>query len=180
MPNNIRSYPTVWIYLLLFLMAFQALGWLMVLQGIQWDVRRQAEYLISQETTPINTRTIPFHLFENIRVGRREIRLEGHLYDIKSVTHIQDSVRLELYHDRAEEKLVRHWRAFWSGSQESNSPTNQTNVLLVKWMGSIYLELQQSDFALNILLPHAQRPPHWQAYTAAQSAPSVLSPPPEA
>jgi hypothetical protein len=179
MPSNIRSYPTVWIYLLLFLMAFQAFGWLMILQGVQWHVKNQAECLVSRETTPIKTCTIPLQLFENIRVGRREVRLEGQLFDIKSITPLQDSVRLELYHDQTEEKLIRHWESLWAGHSSDHTSAQHPDFWLAKWLGSAFIPSLQDDFKLIAVPVCATAVYHWQPCTA-QTAPGVLSPPPKA
>ncbi|MBN8677724.1 MAG: hypothetical protein J0M29_05830 [Chitinophagales bacterium] len=169
------SVPAV---LLLFLITFQSAGWLMAWQCMHWNVRLEARrILFAGEDLP--ERSFSKNYFDGIRVGRKEIRLDGHLYDYRKVSETADSIRVALYHDRHEEALFSTLdQLFQTGGFNGKS----TVPALIKWLaqslGACYMP--PGDIILPFSSTLAFSRPVFLTYSwGAQFAPGVFAPPPE-
>jgi hypothetical protein len=161
------------------LLAFQAVGWFLA-WGIQQSVAwHSAQRALSKPDTPFREITLHRTDFQKMKVGKKEIRLEGHLFDVRCAEKIGDSLRLSLYHDAAEEALFDTLGQLLSPGGGSKAASA---LPLARWLAQWLLA--------SYLLP---RPPalvrtepsvacaHFSAPAAkeAQAAPGIFSPPPE-
>lgn len=97
--------PVFFPYALLALILFQGAGWMLTWQAIHFHAKISADIAVSLPETPSLRLTLSTGLFQRVRIDRKEIRLDGNLYDIKSAVFTGDSVQLELYHDKREQAL---------------------------------------------------------------------------
>lgn len=97
--------PVFFPYALLALILFQGAGWMLTWQAIHFHAKISADIAVSLPETPSLRLTLSTSLFQRVRIDRKEIRLDGNLYDIKSAVFTGDSVQLELYHDKREQAL---------------------------------------------------------------------------
>ncbi|MCE2821122.1 MAG: hypothetical protein ACK5FV_14495 [Bacteroidota bacterium] len=101
--RNVR--PGFYSYVLLALILFQGAGWMLSWQAMQFHARISADIAVSLPETPSLHLTLSTTMFQRVRIDRKEIRLDGNLYDIRSAIFTGDSVHLELYHDKREQAL---------------------------------------------------------------------------
>ncbi|MEO0007728.1 MAG: hypothetical protein RJA20_1924 [Bacteroidota bacterium] len=92
-------------YTLLALILFQGAGWMLAWQAMQVHAKIMAERAVARPVNPSLRLTLSIGLFQRVRVDRKEIRLDGNMYDIRSAVFTRDSVHLELYHDKREQAL---------------------------------------------------------------------------
>lgn len=97
--------PVFYSYALLALILFQGAGWMLAWQAVQFHAKISADIAVSLPETPSLHLTLSTRLFQRVRIDRKEIRLDGNLYDIRSAVFTGDSVHLELYHDKREQAL---------------------------------------------------------------------------
>lgn len=97
--------PIFFSYALLALILFQGAGWVLAWQAMHVHAKMKAEIAVSQPENASLHLTLSVHLFQRVRLERKEIRLDGNLYDIRSAVFTGDSVHLELYHDKREQAL---------------------------------------------------------------------------
>jgi len=139
---------SVIITLLFVLMLFQAMGWLLAWCLAQAQARKEATQNMLQVAAPMLHLACSEADFRQNKVGRKEIRWEGHLYDIKSITKQGDSLRLTLHHDEREERLF-----FMLGKllhpQKALHPSAPMPLLqwLVNWLITVYLLPEALPFA---------------------------------
>lgn len=159
------------------MLAFQAVGWLVAWHTARWEAKFSARLAILDENTPIRSLTLPAAMLPALHVGKREIIYAGRLYDIRSAQTQGDSVRLELYHDRHEERLYGLLDQVLSSDTDTQHAPFQT--WLAKWLCSAFLMPEQpptvpsregSQASLQIFDPR---------YLTAQATPGVLAPPPD-
>lgn len=158
------------------LLVFQAAGWFLASGMMQFQAKKVAHVAMNLPETPFCTVTIPVELLSKIRVGKKEIRLDGKLYDIKNQTVQGDSVTLRLYHDRHEEAILDALSGLILPGEGPNAALPLQNWL-VRWLGSAFLPptltvlnwtpIVFSTHSFACLLP------------AAQNTPGCFSPPPE-
>ncbi|MEN9414292.1 MAG: hypothetical protein RLZ62_596 [Bacteroidota bacterium] len=92
-------------YTLLALILFQGAGWMLAWQAMQVNAKIRAEKAVTRLENSSLHLTLSIGLFQRVRVDRKEIRLDGNMYDIRSALFTRDSVHLELYHDKREQAL---------------------------------------------------------------------------
>ena len=97
--------PVFFSYALLALILFQGAGWMLSWQAMQFHAKISADIAVSLSETPSLHLTLSTTMFQRVRIDRKEIRLDGNLYDIRSAIFTGDSVHLELYHDKREQAL---------------------------------------------------------------------------
>lgn len=135
-----RHWKTGTIAALAALLVFQAAGWFLALGVLQIQAKNTARFAMHQRETPLETVTLAASFLQKIRVGKKEIRLEGRLYDIKNQTFKGDSVALVLYHDKHEEALLDAAGKLLSPSGGSNAAHSlPLQNWLAKWLGSAFL-----------------------------------------
>ncbi len=161
------------------LIAFQSAGWILAVQGLLLGARIESQRAFFHQTSDVFEATFHQALFQKLKIGKKEIRLAGQLFDYRILSENSDSVHLALYHDAAEESLLAvldqkinpeavskdvsappltAWFAIWLGS----AFLLPEKLILATRMESLF---QQQDF---ISLP-----------ITAQFAPGVFAPPPE-
>jgi hypothetical protein len=174
----IRHWKTVTVSVLAALLVFQAAGWFLACGILQFQAKKVAHIALDLPETPLQTVTIPADLLPKIRVGKKEIRLDGRLFDIKNQTVKGDSIRLTLYHDRREQAVLDALGSLLSLGDGSNTAHSlPLQSWLAKWLGSAFL----LPVATALALPMDEFFAHFFAclLPVAQTAPSCFSPPPE-
>ena len=123
---------------LLTLLVFQAAGWLLAWETLVFEARQLAGSALERPGAPLKTVAISYDLYAGSLVGKKEIRLEGNLYDIKSREICSDSVRLVLFHDHYEERLLHVLtRVFASEKHPGKTPV--FHQWLVQWLCMSFL-----------------------------------------
>ena len=164
--------------LLVGLLAFQAVGWLVAWHTARWEARFSAQQVLFEENTPVSTLTLPAAALPALRIGKREIRYAGRLYDIRSAQPLGDSVRLELYHDQHEEALFNALGTLLSPPRDASSPPSPVLSWLAKWLGATFV--MPDTLGLSVWAELAQPPLLFSAKPlTAQQEPGVFGPPPE-
>lgn len=157
------------------LLAFQAVGWFLTWSFLHFEIRTIAHAAVQRQETPVKTATIPTALFSKIRVGKKEILLEGRLYDIVSQKIADDSVVLTLYHDQREEAMLD---TLGNLLRPSDNPQHlPLQNWLAKWLGSVFISLR----TLLVVLSEPAFSNQFFSYLlpVAQGKPGCLSPPPK-
>lgn len=113
------------------LIAFQAMGWLLAWYLAQGYARYEAGRCIEQPAPPVLHLVCTAEQFQQSKVGRREVRFNGHLYDIKKVEQAGDSIRLVLYHDAREEQL---FLVLGQLLHAKNALNAETPAPLIQWL----------------------------------------------
>ena len=122
-----------------------------------------------------------FHkdFIQKIKVGRKEIVLNGHLYDYRILSESSDSVCLALYHDKHEQALLSALGQVFKSGEDSKIPSSTPLALwLSKWLGSDFLLSEKSTVFFRLEL-RFQKQNFTTPSFSAQFAPSVFAPPPE-
>lgn len=162
--------------MLTLLLVFQAAGWLLVGGMMQFQAKSAAHIAMDLPQTPLINVTLPLNVIQQIRVGKKEIRLNGNLYDIKRQTVSGDSATLILYHDRHEQAVVDALSGILAASPVTASLS--LHHWLAKWLGAAFLpplaapeiRLHHGEFSARFF--HCLLP-------VKQCAQGCFSPPPE-
>ena len=161
------------------IIAFQSVGWLLAWQALQLEAGLEAQRILSQAESDLVERTFHKAFFQTIRIGGKEIRLNGQLFDYRILSEKEDSVQVSLYRDDKEEALLSALdRLFKSGDDAGDSTSTPLALWFAKWLGSAFLLPEKPAIASKM----AHRLPVQNFFTAlftAQSAPGVFAPPPE-
>lgn len=151
----------------------------MAWQGMRWTARLEArQMMFSGDSMP--ERTFSKAYFSKIKVDRKEIRLDGHLYDFRTLTETADSIRVALYHDQKEEALLSALgHLFQSGETSGNASTPHLAKWLAQSLGAAFLPPAIPTalpalpaYVLGALIFQSQEPD-------AQHTPGIFAPPPE-
>ncbi|HAD13586.1 MAG TPA: hypothetical protein DCF33_14255 [Saprospirales bacterium] len=125
--------------LLLGLLLFQSAGWQMAWHGMHWNARWEARNALFQDNN-LPEKTFSKAFFAQIKVDKKEIRLEGFLYDFYTVAETEDSIRVALYHDHKEQALLSALgHMFQSGEQSGQSSAPFLNHWLALSLGVAFL-----------------------------------------
>ncbi len=125
------------VLLLSLLICFQALGWQLLWQMKQLEVYRAASHAMMDSNNLISDQVIDLATFHSARIGSREIKLNGHLYDIESKQIKGDSVYLTLYRDDPEAYLFSILFSDHVAGSKANTPLAVR--VLVQCVSSIYV-----------------------------------------
>lgn len=141
--RTIRHWKAVQTAILLALLVFQTVGWLALWQLARQEARYHAEEVMRIQREHLVERILSTSNYRKSRAGKRELRLDGHMFDIASEEHRGDSVRLLLYRDIREEQLYSKMSqllapAFDAGPQSASGPPT-LYILLAKWLQSAVL-----------------------------------------
>jgi hypothetical protein len=163
---------------LLLLVAFQSAGWLMAWQGMHWTARLEARrVMFSGNAMPEKTFSKSF--FAQIKVDRKEIRLDGHLYDFRTLAESADSIRVALYHDQKEEALLSALgQLFQSGEDSGNASAQHLAKWLAQNLGASFLT-PSSPMLPALLVFVFNKPMFSIEQVDAQCTPGIFAPPPE-
>jgi len=160
------------------LFLFQAAGWQLAWVAARADARKQAFYQIDHNGKN-KLRSLTLHSAElaAIRVGKREIRFQNHLYDVHAEYVCADSTRLEIYPDTLEEALIGSLGALLSPAK-SHTHGTPIHTLLAQWIGLIYL--MPKEAGLRIFMVYAQNSDSFGfVMPLLADYESCFSPPPE-
>jgi hypothetical protein len=131
--------------ILVSLIIFQGIGWHLAWQSMEWKATLAAKHALFSTSTPLLRVTLKQAFFEQSRIGKREIRLSGNLYDIKTCAVVGDSVRLLLYHDQHEQALFALLGTHFSYLDHSTGTTPQPLALwAAQWLGQAFLLPQKT------------------------------------
>lgn len=179
MPSNAYRYHRLQAALLAVLLTFQSVGWFLAWDLAQVGAHDAAQQELAQEKTPDLRLTLPAVELPSLRVGAKEIRWNGHLYDVRRAQVFGDSVRLELYHDAKEEALCNTLCDVLFASSNHSGPLPHPQMWLAKWLGACFLH---PGIATHFPIPVAgqsARALFSYLFPTPQSAPGIFSPPPE-
>ncbi len=116
------------------------MGWFLAWQGVQWQAKIAAHKVLFQENTAVSVVTLTQDFYQQSKVGKREIRLNGNLYDIRSSEVKGDSIRLVVYHDKHEQALYAllgiHFSQLDSATDGKPQPIS---VLVAQWLGAAFV-----------------------------------------
>lgn len=175
----VRLWRTGVVAALAALLVFQAAAWSLAWSILQYQAKTAAHTALHREETSLRTATIAFDFLSQIRVGKKEIRLDGKLYDIKNQTITGDSVKLLLYHDRHEEALLDGLGSLFMSGDSNSGAAQMPNLenWLAKWFGTTFLLPE----APNLTARQGIFPRHFfiSILPVAQAVPDCFSPPPE-
>jgi hypothetical protein len=161
------------------LLLFQAGGWFLASSILQIQAKTVAHFTMLRRETPLETVTLAASFLSKIRVGKKEIRLEGRLYDIKNQTVKGDSVTLQLYHDKHEEAVLDAVGKLLSPGGGSNAAHSlPLQNWLAKWLVSVFL-LPLTEPETRFFTDEFFSPSFHFLLLSAQQAPGCFSPPPE-
>ena len=161
------------------IIAFQSVGWLLAWQGLQFGARIEAQRVLFQGKNSIPERSFQQAFFQKIKIGRKEIRLDGQLFDFRILSETSDSVRVALFHDRHEQALLSTLGLVFQTEDNPNNPAIPPMVLwLAKWLGSAFLLPEKPSFSPGFE-PRFQQQSFTALFFMAQFAPGVFAPPPE-
>lgn len=179
MSNTARHWKIAAVFVPVALLVFQAAGWFLACGVMQFQAKKVAHVAMSLPETPLQTVVLPAELLPKIRVGKKEIRLDGKLFDIKNQTVKGDSITLVLYHDKHEEAVLNAIGSLLSPRSGSNAAHSlPLQNWLAKWLGSAFL---LPPIAPEIRFDSCEifSPTFYCLLLLAQNAPSGFSPPPE-
>ena len=174
-----RHHALLLVVFLTTLLAFQAAGWLTAWQVAHLEARFSAQQILFQNNTPVSSITLLAADLPALQVGKREIWLDGRLYDIRSTHTLGDSVRLELYHDPQEEQLFKVLSQVLSSDQQAPSAPSALQTWLAKWLGASFLVPQPPACPAAVTALPTSVAIFTFLSRAAQSIPGIFSPPPE-
>lgn len=151
----------------------------MAWQGMRWTARLEARrVMFSGHSMPEKTFSKAF--FFQIKVDRKEIRLNGHLYDFRTVAESADSIRVALYHDQKEEALLSALgQLFQSGEDSGSAPAQHLAKWLAQSLGTFFLT-PSSPMLPTLLVFMLNKPMFTIERPDAQCTPGIFAPPPEA
>jgi hypothetical protein len=135
------------------LFLFQAAGWQLAWVAAHTDARKQAFSQIERRKDKLLSLTVHSAELAAMRVGKREIRFQNHLYDIRAEFVCADSTRLEIYPDSLEEALIGTLGALLSPAKNDTNGA-PIHTLLAQWIGLVYLMPKEAD--LCICMVHKQ------------------------
>ncbi len=122
------------------LFLFQAAGWFLAWGILQYQAKTAAFVALSRKETTFQIFTFSTQRLHAIRVGKKEIRHEGRLYDIKNQIARGDSVQLVVYHDECEEDLFKALGSlFLTDKDTTPAQSSALFVWLAKCLGTVFL-----------------------------------------
>ena len=158
------------------LLLFQAGGWFLASGILQIQAKTVAHFTMQRRETPLETVTLANSFLSKIRVGKKEIRLEGRLYDIKNQTVKGDSVTLQLYHDKHEEAVLDAVGKLLSPGGSKTAHSLPLQNWLAKWLSSAFL-LTLTEPEVWFFTDEFFSPDFHCLPLAAQNAPGCFLPP---
>lgn len=177
-----RLVPTrrhVFAALLLVLVLFQCAGWLVAWHIARQEARRLMRFDLESTRTGDRHIVLPTAQLARLRAGKREIRYEGNLYDIRSHVVRGDSSWLTLRHDACEQYLFEALGELLdTGRSPGTAPLSPLRAWWAKWFGAVFL---LPDPRPVLVMAPADAKPLLFTYLmpTAQKMPSDWSPPPE-
>lgn len=120
------------------LVMLQAGGWFAASGILQWQAKSAAQQMMHRPASPLQTITLSLEHLARIRIDKKEIRLDGRLYDIKHQQITGDSATLQIYHDRKEEALL-YVIGQLLGPGRGGSDTLPLQGWLARWLGTVFL-----------------------------------------
>ncbi len=112
-------------------------GWILLWQMAQSNARQQAAWQMAKDVKSLEHIQLSMDALAAARVGRKEIRIDGRLYDIHSQRFFADSVHLVVYRDQAEESILNKIGSYFNSKDPQSGALFQG--LWSKWAGWTYL-----------------------------------------
>lgn len=167
------------VVLLMALIAFQSLGWLMAWKGLQFGAKMEAHKALKANGNTLLKRTFHKDFIQKVKVGRKEILLNGQLFDYRVLADSGDSLTLSLFHDQKEQalfSLLGH--VFKSGADVGDSAPSHLGLWLANWLSLVFLPTENPilDSTLALLCLKLN---FATSFFKAQAVPCVFAPPPE-
>ena len=161
------------------ILAFQAVGWLLAWKSVQIGAKVEAHFALLKSDQHLLKATFHKDFVQKRKIGKKEIILDGQLFDFKITSETGDSLHLALYHDQKEQALLSLLGHVFKSSEHGTSPTSMPLAAwLAKWLSAAFLLPEKPVLSSGIARVNTRQsfpPIHLQA----QSAPSVFAPPPE-
>lgn len=130
---------------LLLTMALQmAAQWVLPLAGLAVAKKKSGEEIFGNFKTGGKKESRIFHFsasdFQKMRIGKREFRHEGFLFDIEQIAQTLDSVQVTAHHDLREQKILTAIEGFLK-PDDSGLPGGNSLVskLLALAFGQVFL-----------------------------------------
>lgn len=112
----------------------------MAWQSIQIQSKYAAHKLLFQAETPVQEFVVSQDFYKASKIGRREITLNGNLYDIRSSEILGDSIRLVLYHDWHEQALYAILGVHFSRLNNGADPCSKPLAMwAAQWLGAAFI-----------------------------------------
>jgi len=126
-------------YIILLTILLLQAGGLLFLFQIQ-QVRVQKAALLQLDSNSGNTEKLALSPseFYSARINDHELRLNGKLYDFKSVSYSDGQVILDVFHDASEENIINWIEALASakGNQQGELPAHLVKLLTTTYLGT--------------------------------------------
>jgi len=163
-------------YTLLALILFQGAGWMLAWQAMQVHAKISAEVAVARPENPSLHLTLSIGLFQRVRVDRKEIRLDGNMYDIRSALFTRDSVHLELYHDKREQALFALLEPHISFLADYSSTQSPVAAWAAQWLVTPFVVPEQP---MLVFFPERDKTDcfHWFWYYPDVPSSSLFQPP---
>lgn len=160
------------------LFLLQAAGWFLAWGILQYQAKTAAFVALSRKETTFQTFTFSAQRLHTMRVGKKEIRYEGRLYDIKSQVARGDSVELLVYHDRHEERLIKTLGSLFLTDKDTGPAQSSALFLwLARCLGMVFLP--PSVPGISIVDNTFRRPCFDFLLCTGQCRPDCALPPPK-
>lgn len=131
--------------LMIFIVMMQSVGVLLILNVQQQGIKHQMQELLLSDTTLFEDMTMTKEAYLQSRVDKKEIRLNGQMYDVKSVVFKGDIVALKVINDKDEERVIQKIDKHVNHNQRDKKTSNRflqlltANYLLSEFMGRIII-----------------------------------------
>lgn len=176
-PNQVRFLPAAVLFTAL--IAFQSVGWLLAWQGLRFGAKIEAQKALFHGGKDFQQGTFHKDFIEKIKVGRKEIVLDGQLFDYKILSVQGDSLRISLFHDQKEQALLSVLGHVFKSERDPGSQHSMPLTLwLAKWLSATFILPVKSVLPAETVLFLLRQAFHIQ-FSKAQFAPGVFAPPPE-
>lgn len=160
--------------MLLFLLMLQSGGLFVAYKMQQYAAKYAMQQSIRKSTSIVETLSMSRSEFAKSLVDNKEIRYKGKMYDIRSMSILNDSVHLMVVHDTKEENILKKIKNLFS---DHHSQKNKVPQVLIQLLSLDYI---QHTVNLNPFITHhvVSLNHHFSENILSQNS-EILLPPPE-
>ncbi|MBL7829075.1 MAG: hypothetical protein JNJ57_20740 [Saprospiraceae bacterium] len=127
-------------FVLLVLVSFQGIGWFLVWKALHMEAKLHAHTIMRQQQNGLSEITLSIQEFEQVKLDKKEILLNGCLFDFRNPTILGDSIHLELYHDVKEQQLLSLLHPHFSRiNSTDHGATPPLNYWVAQWLTMPYV-----------------------------------------
>lgn len=158
---------------MLTVLVLQSGGMLVVFNMQQRFIQFEMAQRLESSNGPFEKLLLTVSEFEKSRIDAKEIRLNGRMYDIKSVTVTADSVEIYAIHDLEEEDIMEKIKQLVKNTCSPHvkiPPHLQQLISLVYLPSHLHLQLTTSLTGIHVF--------HLAAMNTLLFEPGIPSPPP--